>query len=424
MSNEAKKLSARKAALTYIDTVIRGHADPGSTVDPLNRLSGADRAEAQRLALTILRHRANLDRLVQKFAAKPPPPSIRQILYLAVVEMQLFAAKDYAAVHSAVELSKTDPATKGKFAPMVNAVARRLSELPKDTLVQLKAPKLPKALRGPMIAAYTQPIVERIEQAHVQGAPLDIHLQPGTDVTGFGDAQSFAQDHLRLSGAPQVSALPGFDEGRFWVQDFAAQAAVRALGAIEGLTVLDLCAAPGGKTMQLAAGGAKVTALDISETRLQRVKSNLKRTKLSADLVHADALTWQPDQRFDLVLLDAPCSATGTIRRHPDLPFLKANDTVASLVSLQRALVERAVAWVKPGGRFVFVTCSLLPKEGERQSDWMEAAMPQLTPVPLVAFDPEMDFAASHRARLRPDMRAEQGGMDGFFFAQYRVDLP
>jgi len=191
---------------------------------------------------------------------------------------------------------------------------------------------------------------------------------------------------------------------------------VPMLGDVRGLRVLDLCAAPGGKTLQLAAAGADVTALDISGPRMARVAENLARTKLTAQCIVADALQWQPDVPFDAILLDAPCSATGTIRRHPDLPFIKDGSEIAGLVALQSALLDRALGWLKPGGRLVFVTCSLLPDEGEAQLTAALARHPGLKSLPptLPGIDPAW-ITPEGGLRLRPDYWADKGGMDGFF---------
>jgi 16S rRNA (cytosine967-C5)-methyltransferase len=203
------------------------------------------------------------------------------------------------------------------------------------------------------------------------------------------------------------------------VQDAAAALPVKLLGDVTGLQVLDLCAAPGGKTMQLAASGAHVTALDISEHRLARVAENLTRTRLTADLVTADLLTWQGGP-FDAIMLDAPCSATGTIRRHPDLPFVKSADEVEALTRLQMQMIDKALTLLKPGGRMVFCTCSLLPNEGENQ---VKAALKRHQGLSVLPVDPETLGGEPHWAsaegglRLRPDYWAERGGIDGFYMA-------
>ncbi|MCB4379613.1 RsmB/NOP family class I SAM-dependent RNA methyltransferase, partial [Synechococcus sp. MU1644] len=226
---------------------------------------------------------------------------------------------------------------------------------------------------------------------------------------------------VRLMDAGQVSALPGFTEGQWWVQDAAAAIPARVLDAHEGEAVLDLCAAPGGKTLQLAATGADATAVDISEGRMERVKQNLVRTKLTAKTQVADA--FEVTGQYDAILLDAPCSATGTIRRHPDLPFAKDGSEFGALIDLQARMLDHAVTLLKPGGRMVFCTCSLLPDEGEVQVEEALGRHPSLT-VDRDALDrPGIDPAwitEEGGLRLRPDHWADQGGMDGFYVACLR----
>jgi 16S rRNA (cytosine967-C5)-methyltransferase len=222
---------------------------------------------------------------------------------------------------------------------------------------------------------------------------------------------------LRLARPGQISALPGFAEGAWWVQDAAAALPARMLGEVAGREVLDLCAAPGGKTLQLAAAGARVTALDASEPRLGRLRENLARTGLGAEIVVADALAWQPGRQFDAILVDAPCSATGTIRRHPDLPHIRRPTDLAALTELQARLLARAWHWLAPGGRIVFCTCSLLPAEGEDQvarflAAHADASVVRPDPTALGIAPGWIDAAGG--LRLRPDYWPERGGMDGF----------
>ena len=212
--------------------------------------------------------------------------------------------------------------------------------------------------------------------------------------------------------------MPGFESGAWWVQDAGASVGARILAAEAGENVLDLCAAPGGKTMQLAASGASVTALDVSKDRMARVTENLKRVDLTANCVVMDALKWQPDQPFDAILLDAPCSASGTLRRHPDLAYARDGSGIETLVALQEQLIGRAVSWLKPGGRVVYCTCSLFPEEGEAQ---IEAALTRhkgvsIRPARGDWIDPKWQTEAG-TLRLRPDHWAETGGIDGFFIA-------
>jgi 16S rRNA (cytosine967-C5)-methyltransferase len=214
----------------------------------------------------------------------------------------------------------------------------------------------------------------------------------------------------------QVSALPGFEAGDWWVQDMAAAMPVKLLGEVQGLTVLDMCAAPGGKTLQLAAAGAKVTALDLSEPRLKRVAENLARTGLNAELVAGDAM--EHEGRYDAILLDAPCSATGTIRRHPDLPHAHEGERIFELIGLQEAMLDHALRLLKPGGKLVYATCSLIPDEGECQ---IEEALSRHEDITVGALDFDWIESAWRSEegglRLRPDFLASKGGMDGFYMA-------
>ena len=231
-------------------------------------------------------------------------------------------------------------------------------------------------------------------------------------------AERLPTGSLRLARGAQVSALPGYDAGAWWVQDAAAALPVRLLGPLAGRSALDLCAAPGGKTMQLAAAGAAVVAVDASAARLARLRDNLERTRLAAEVVAADALAWRPDRRFDAVLLDAPCSASGTLRRHPDLPWLRRDSDVASLAARQVALLDRAWESVAAGGRLVYCVCSLLPEEGEAQVAGFLARNPAATvlpPEPERLGVPTDWIDAAGGLRTRPDLWPDRGGLDGFY---------
>ena len=254
-----------------------------------------------------------------------------------------------------------------------------------------------------------------MEAAHFAGAPLDLTAKGDPNTLKVGGTL-LPGGSVRLTEAGQVSALPGYDTGDWWVQDAAAAMPVRLLGDIKGLRALDLCAAPGGKTMQLAAAGAEVTAVDDSPARMQRVTENLARTGLRADCLTADALTIQG--QWDIVLLDAPCSATGTIRRHPDLPHAKDGSDFAALIDQQTRMIDHALTLLPPGGRLLDCTCSLLPDEGEVQVDEALARHPGLTVRPPEAPWIAPDWRTEEGGlRLRPDYWADRGGMDGFYIA-------
>jgi len=375
-------------------------------------LAPADRARALRLAETTLRHIEPADRLLDKHLRKSPPLTVRNTLRLAAVERAL-GAPAHGVVNAAVEITRQGGKRTAHLAGLVNAVLRALPES-----LTLPVQKLPRWLRQPLVHGYGRDIVTAIEAVQALEPPLDLTLRPGFPAP---EGDLLPTGSLRLRSPGQISTLPGYAEGGWWVQDAAAALPARLLQPQPGERILDLCAAPGGKTLQLAAAGAQVTALDISASRMTRLQANLARTGLTAALVTADALHWQPDTPFDAILLDAPCSATGTLRRHPDLPFVKDGSDLPALTALQRDLIDRALAWLKPGGRLVFSTCSLLPEEGEAQLAAALARHPGLTVerphIPGV--DPTW-WTPDGALRLRPDYWAEKGGMDGFFLARLR----
>ncbi len=250
--------------------------------------------------------------------------------------------------------------------------------------------------------------------------PLDLALRKPNETAAWANrlaADSHAPGHLRLPRGAAVETIEGYADGAWWVQDFAASLPVRLLGEGGGKHVLDLCAAPGGKTMQLAAAGWNVTALDQSKRRLGVLKDNLKRTKLTASTVRADALVWEPKHRFDAILLDAPCTATGTCRRHPDVLHRIGAGDISAQAQLQAKLLERAAEWLKPGGTLVYAVCSLEQEEGEAQ-----AANVALTPAPITADELPAGLQPTPEGWLRthPGLMREEGGMDGFFMARWR----
>jgi 16S rRNA (cytosine967-C5)-methyltransferase len=288
-----------------------------------------------------------------------------------------------------------------------------------DLFAGLPPQHLPRWLRQPLVHAWGREAVTAIEAAQAVPPPLDLTLKPGAPVPE--GAAPLPTGSLRLADPGQVTALPGYAEGDWWVQDAAAALPVRLLAPTPGLRVLDLCAAPGGKTMQLAAAGAEVTALDISGPRLERLAANLARTGLSATVVTADALVWTAPEPFDAVVLDAPCSASGTIRRHPELPFIKDGSDMPVLLELQARLIDRALEMVRPGGAVIYCTCSLLPDEGEAQVLAALARHPGLVVEPgLPEGVPESWQSSEGGLRLRPDFWADRGGIDGFYIARLR----
>lgn len=409
----AAGLAARQAALALLTQVM----EEGQTMaqvlalrdGPLKGVAPADRARAQRLALQVVRQMEPVDKLLEPLLRKEPPLLVMNILRLAVTELAAGTAA-HGVVNAAVELAQRGKRT-APMAGLVNAVLRKV---PVGTALPGPAQRMPRWLRQPLVHAYGRDAVNAIEAVHACAPPLDI--TPRGAVVPEGER--LPTGSIRLAEPGQVSALPGYDTGDWWVQDAAAALAVPLLAVKPGEQVLDMCAAPGGKTLQMAAAGAVVTALDMSAPRMERVAENLARTGLSARLVVADALHWRPDALFDAVLLDAPCSATGTIRRHPELPFLKDGSEIAELATLQRAMFDIALSMLKPGGRMVFCTCSLLPDEGGAQLAGALTRHPGLTVVrPDLAGIDQSWITEAGGLRLRPDYWADKGGMDGFFMA-------
>lgn len=416
-------VQARRSAVYLLDQVLGEEPRLMSELlasGALDKLPPDDRARAQRLAQDTLRGLERADRLLQKHLQKAPPLTVRNVLRVGTVELCQGGAA-HGVVNTMVNLV-SQHRTLSHLKGLINAVLRKIAAQGPEAWGALRAPRLPKWLRGPLAEAWGTDAIAAMEEAHFAGAPLDL--------TAKGDPAALAEavggtllptGSVRVTDAGQVSTMPGFAEGDWWVQDAAAAIAVRVLAPKEGETVLDLCAAPGGKTMQLAAAGAVVTAVDQSHPRMQRVKENLTRVGLKAKTLTKDARAVEGE--FDAILLDAPCSATGTIRRHPDLPHAKDGSEFGDLIELQSELIDHAWSLLKPGGRLVFCTCSLLPDEGEVQVDEALERHGDMT-VDRAALDlPGVEAAWQTEEgglRLRPDFWADKGGMDGFYIACLR----
>ncbi len=421
--SQQQGLGPRRAALYMLDQVTgEGKLLPELIGEgALQHLSPEDRARAQRLTTETLRGLARADRMLARFLAKTPPLQVRNVLRLCTVELASGEAA-HGVVNAGVEMvarNKRTSSMKG----LVNAVLRKVAAEGPEGWSKLATPRMPGWLRSPLKDAYGPEVVAAVEQAQFDGAPLDITVKG--DVNAANDAlkgEILPTGSIRLRDAGQVSALPGFEAGDWWVQDAAAAIPVLVLAPQKGEKILDLCAAPGGKTMQLAASGADVTAVDSSEGRMIRVGENLARTGLSATTITADAFAFT-DGGFDAVLLDAPCSATGTIRRHPDLPYAKDGSEFGILIAQQAHMIDHALSLLKPGGRLVFCTCSLLPDEGEVQVEDALARHAGLTveadALDRTGIDPAWR-TEDGGLRLRPDYWADKGGMDGFYIAQLR----
>jgi 16S rRNA (cytosine967-C5)-methyltransferase len=403
----------RQAALTLITAVLSRNTSLDVALDELPDIDARDKAAAHRLAATVLRHAGTLNALLETFLPKEPPQPVRYILWLGAAASLFLQAPPHAAVGTAVELAKTKKL--GPFSGLINAVLRKIAAGGPALLETLDMPRLDT----PSWAwASWGPDARAIATAHQREAPLDITLKPGwtcseSEISG----ESLPTGSWRFAPGTRVTALPGFTEGKFWVQDAAAALPARFLNVSPGERVLDLCAAPGGKTAQLAASGAIVTAVDRDASRLATLRGNLARLKLDAELIEADATQWQPAEKFPAILLDAPCSATGTIRRHPDLLHLRKPGDIAVLTRLQDKLLDAAAEFLAPGGRLVYAVCSLQPQEGKQR---VEAAGKRLglrhDRLNLAAL-PEA-VTPERNIRTHPGLWGDRGGMDGFFIAR------
>jgi 16S rRNA (cytosine967-C5)-methyltransferase len=417
-----------------------GVLDHGRTLDDalaqtqsISGLDGRDRAFARAIASTTLRRLGGIDAVLGRFLAKPLPASAqfaRAVLRTGAAQLLVLDTPPHAAVSEAVDLANSDRGARG-FAKLINAVLRRVAAEGRSAFEALSpGADLPAWLFARWRAAYGETTAVAIAAS--------LRAEPPLDITARNDAERWAQTlggtvlpsgtvRLRAAtprahpppDAPRsaVEGLAGYLEGAWWVQDAAAALPARLLGEVKGEDVLDLCAAPGGKTLQLAANGARVTALDKAQDRLDRLRSNLRRTGLEAETVCADALEWSPPSPFDAVLLDAPCTSTGTLRRHPDAAWLRRPNDVRTIAALQVSLLARASAFLRPGGRLVYSVCSLEPEEGPdivtqalKTGAWRRGPKAQIGGTDgLMSPDGEL--------RTLPCHWLERGGMDGFYAA-------
>ncbi len=396
----------RSLALALLRAVLEQHRPLEDALDRLPKAEARDRAAAHRLAATVLRRMGTLDAVIEPHVTRAPPAGVRLILLLGAAQLLFLGTPAHAAVGTAVDLTRSEKLAP--FAKMVNAVLRRVAEQGPGLLGQLDAPRLdtPAWLWTSWGAQ-----ARAIAAAHAIEAPLDISLAPGAAAPEGGVA--LPGGSWRYPAGTRVVELAGFEAGAFWVQDAAAALPARLLDVRPGERVADLCAAPGGKTAQLAAAGAAVVAVERDGRRVTRLRENLARLRLSAEIVQEDAASWSPGAAFDAVLLDAPCSATGTIRRHPDVARIKTARDVAVLAEGQRTLLAAAARMLKPGGRLVYAVCSLQPEEGEMQA---ASGVAGLSAVP---FEAGPGLTAEGWVRTTPALWPELGGMDGFFCARF-----
>ena len=432
-------LAARHAAVALLRAVLRDGRpldealERSSAGRAMAALESRDRAFARAIAATALRRKGQIDAVLARFLERGWPQragALTEILLAAAAQLLFLDTPPHAAVGLAVAQCQAD-AQASRYGKLANAVLRRVAGEGRAMAEAQDAPRLntPDWLWRRWQATYGE-VARDIARAHLS--------EPALDLTVKADAQGWARrlggvalatGSVRVAAKGPVEALEGFAEGVWWVQDAAAALPARLLGPVASARVADLCAAPGGKTAQLAHAGAHVTAVDLSKRRLARVGENLARLGLQAELVAADATSWRVPEPFDAVLLDAPCSATGTIRRHPDILHLKRPKDVAELAALQARLIDNALRLLKPGGRLVYCTCSLEPEEGWRQ---VETALgrhrqARLQPVQAAEIAGRTDWIDAHGClrTLPHDLAIEDhgsdaimAGMDGFFAAR------
>lgn len=423
MTGSEPGIEARRLAGALLEGALAGR-DGLAAVQagkPFNALSPQDRAFARAVAMGALRRLGEIDRALDGRLKTAPPHEVRTLLRVALAQRMVLDVPAFATVSTAVKLAEREAKTR-PYKALVNAV---LWGLERDGVADAD----PVAnLPGWLVARWTQALgaeaVAAIARAAREEPATDLSLKPGVDAASLADAlegEVLPGGSVRTRRRGDLTTWPGYDAGDWWVQDAAAAVPVRALAPQSGETVLDLCAAPGGKTLQLAASGAAVVALDRNASRLRRVHENLARTGLSAEIVAADAANWDDPRQFDAVLLDAPCTATGTLRRHPEALHAVRPADVANLADVQHRLLDAAADRVKPGGRLVYCVCSLEREEGEGQVPAFLRRRPEfrLTPIDPSAVGAPDDALSDHGLRLHPGQWAERGGLDGFFVARF-----
>lgn len=387
-------LKARRMAVGLLSAVL---TDRRPFDDAFERLASderfadlepRDRGFARAITAMTLRRKGQLSEIVKRFIEKPLPDQrgrLDAILLCAAAQLIFLKSPPHAVINLSVFQVSEDPQAR-RFSRLANAVLRRISEqgagiaaLQDEALVNT-----PEWLWNSWAKAYGAEEAALIATQHLAEPPLDLSVK--SDAQGWAGKLGgvvLPTGSVRFAPKGRIEEMEGFGDGEWWVQDAAASLPARLLGDVNGLHIGDLCAAPGGKTAQLAHAGAKVTAVDISAKRLERVEANLKRLKLNAEAVAADALSWRPETPFDAVLLDAPCTATGTIRRNPDIPYLKKPSDIAELAKLQRTMLDNALGMVKPGGVLVYCTCSLEEEEGPAQLARLLATRSDLRLLPI-----------------------------------------
>lgn len=430
---EAPGLAARKFAAEALVAVLKHRRPLDETLDPVHGLRGIgklperDRALVRMLVATVLRRLGTLRGIVHPLAERGLPrdaPLLEPALLLGAAQILFLDVPDHAAVDLSVKLSSAERG--GRYSTMTNAILRRIAREGKMFLNGAATQAdTPAWMFERWRRRYGQQTALAIAEAHRLEPPLDLSVKENAaEWAEKLAARKLPNGTLRLASGGQIASLPGYHEGAWWVQDFAASIPATLLGDVAGKRVADLCAAPGGKTMQLASRGAKVTAIDRSAKRLKRLQANLARLRLKAEIAVADAAEWKAEA-FDAVLLDAPCSATGTIRRHPEIPWQKRPEDLPALTALQSRLLDNAAALVRPRGILVYATCSLEPEECEQQIERFLGAHGNFARVPVqpqeTAGNESLISPAGDLRTLPchlPDTEPRMSGCDGFFSAR------
>ncbi len=416
-------VEARLAAGVLLNAALegRGGLDAALSFREVSDLPGPDRAFARAVAMAALRRLGEIDQILDRRLNKAPPLAVRTILRIALAQTLVLGTPAFAAVSTAVKLAERDTKTR-PYKNLVNAVLRGVGrEGPGLTTAESN---LPDWLAARWRATYGEPALAALALAAREEPATDLSLKPDVDPALVAEAvegEILPGGTIRTGRRGDLAGWPGFEDGIWWVQDAAAAVPVRLLAPTAGESAVDFCAAPGGKTLQLAAAGAAVVALDRSEARLKRLTANLERTGLSAEVVATPAEDWDDPRTFDAVLLDAPCTATGTFRRNPEVLRATKPAEVAKLADVQHRLLDAAAERVKPGGRLVYCVCSLEREEGETQIIAFLRRNPAFRTAPAVPADigaPDEALTPEGWLRILPSMWAERGGVDGFFIAR------
>lgn len=425
--------NAREIAANVLEGVLRRRRPLDEQLEDqaigLTALADRDRALVRHLVGTVLRRLGTLRHALGRYLDRGFPadaPRVETALLLGAAQILLLQTPDHAAVDMSVRLAQADRRAK-HFAGLVNAVLRRVAHDGAQHLAGIDTVPLdtPDWLMSRWAKNFGADLARAIAEANRHEPALDLSVK--SDPAGWAEklgGRLLPTGSVRVLAHGPVSSLPGYADGAWWVQDAAAALPTRLLGDIAGRTVADLCAAPGGKTAQLAAAGAHVTAVDRAPKRLERLRQNLSRLGLAAEVVAADVTAWRGGP-FDAILLDAPCSSTGTIRRHPDIPWLKRETDIAALADLQRRLLAAAFECLKPGGTLVYCTCSLEPEEGIDVVRDLLAREPRAVRRPIAAGEVcGQDDWLTDEGDLRtlpchwPDADSRMAGLDGFFAAR------